>query len=140
MVLNIEGTGGTRVLYYGVVKCQLELPEIEGFQKDGLMLVIDDSPYGRKVPIQLGTLHIDIILKTAEQNPTMILGDSWVRAKLASSLKMGQACVEIESPEIDLNSLTGNVFSTQKITLQPFESQVISSMMKGSIRMASISK
>ena len=104
------------------------------------MLVIDDSPYGRKVPVQLGNLHIDMILTAAEQNPTMKLGDSWERSKLASSLKMGRACMEIESPEIDLNSLTGNVVSTQKVTLQPFESWIISGMMMESIRTASISK
>ena len=76
-VLNIEGTGGIRVPYYGIVECQLGLPELTGFQKDVLMLVIDDSPYGQRVPVQLGTLHIDMILKAAEQNPTVQLRDSW---------------------------------------------------------------
>ena len=104
------------------------------------MLVIDDSPYGQKVPVQLGTLHIDMILTTAKQNPTKKLGDSWERAKLASSLKMGRASAEVETQEIDLNLLTGNVINTQKVTLQPFESRVISRTMKGSIRTAGISK
>ena len=76
-ILNIEGTGGVRVPYYGIVECQLGLPEVEGFQKDVLMLVIDNSPYGKKVPVQLGTLHIDMILKAAKQSPTARLGDSW---------------------------------------------------------------
>ena len=76
-ILNIEGTGGACIPYYGIVECQLGLPEVEGFQKDFLMLVIDDSPYGRKVPVQLGTLHIDMILTAVEQNPTTKLGDSW---------------------------------------------------------------
>ena len=76
-ILNIEGTGGVRVPYYGIVECQLGLPEVKGFQKDVLMLVIDDSPYRKKVPVQLGTLHIDMILKAAEQSPTARLGDSW---------------------------------------------------------------
>ena len=76
-ILNIEGTAGVRVRYYGIVKCQLGLPEVEGFQKDVLMLVINDSPYGKKVHVQLGTLHINIILKAAEQIPTARLGDSW---------------------------------------------------------------
>ena len=62
--------------YYSIVECQLGLPELTGFQKDVLMLVIDDSPYGKRVPVQLGTLHIDMILKVAEQNPTVGLGDS----------------------------------------------------------------
>ena len=121
-ILNIEGKRGIRVPYYSIVECQLGLPELEGFQKDVLMLVIDDSPYGKRVPIQLETLHIDMILKAAEQNPTVQLGDSWERAKLASSLKMGRACAEIQPDEIDLNQLTGSIVNTQKVTLQPFES------------------
>ena len=139
-ILNIEGTGGVRVPYYGIVECQLGLPEVEGFQKDVLMLVIDDSPYGKKVPVQLGTLHIDMILKAAKQSPTAQLGDSWERAKLATSLKMGRACAEIELNEIDLSQLTGNIINTQKVLLQPFESRVISRTMKGPIRAAGISK
>ena len=53
---------------------------------------------------------------------------------------MGQACAEIESNEIDLSQLTGNIINTQKILLQPFESRVISRMMKGPIQAAGISK
>ena len=139
-VLNIEGTGGIRVPYYGIVECRLGLPELTGFQKDVLMLVIDDSPYGKRVPVQLGTLHIDMILKAAEQNPTVQLGDSWERAKLTSSLKMGRACVEIQPDEVDLNQLIGSVVNTQKVMLQPFESRVISGTTKGPIRTAGISK
>ena len=139
-ILNIEGTGGggVRVLYYGIVECQLGLPEVKGFQKDVLMVVIDD--YGKKVPVQLGTLHIDMILKAAEQNPTARLGDSWEQTKLATSLKMGRACAEIEPNEIDLSQLTGNIINTQKVMLQPFESRVISRTMKGPIQAAGISK
>ena len=76
-ILNIERTGGVRVPYYGIVEFRLGLPEVEGFQKDVLLLVIDDSLYGKKVPVQLGTLHIDMILKAAEESPTARLGDSW---------------------------------------------------------------
>ena len=42
-ILNIEGTRGVRVPYYGIVECKLGLPEVKGFQKDVLMLVIDNS-------------------------------------------------------------------------------------------------
>ena len=72
-----RGDWGDKSAYYGIVECQLGLPELTGFQKDVLMLVIDDSPYGKRVPVQLGTLHIDMILKATEQNPTLQLRDSW---------------------------------------------------------------
>ena len=45
-MLNIEGTGGGKVPYHGYVECRLNLPQIEKFDHDVLMLVIDDSQYG----------------------------------------------------------------------------------------------
>ena len=62
-----------------------------------------------------------MILKAAAQNPSVKLGDSWERAKLASPLKMGQAYAKIDQVEVDINQLVGNVTNTQKITLQLFE-------------------
>ena len=45
-VLDIEGTGGGKVPYHGYVECRLNLPQVEKFDHDVLMLVIDDSQYG----------------------------------------------------------------------------------------------
>ena len=55
-ILDIEGTGGGTVPHYGYVECRLKLPQIEKFDVD-VMLIIDDSNYGMRVPVQLGTLH-----------------------------------------------------------------------------------
>ena len=41
------------------VEVYLDLPQIAGFHEDILMLVIDDSPYTKKVPVAIGTLLID---------------------------------------------------------------------------------
>ena len=64
-MLDIEGTGGGKVPYHGYVECRLNLPHIEKFDHDVLMLVIDDSQYGARVPIQIGTLHIDMAIDLA---------------------------------------------------------------------------
>ena len=57
-ILDIEGTGGGVVPYHRYVECHLHLPQIKKFDVDVLMLVIDDSAYGMRVPIQIGTLHM----------------------------------------------------------------------------------
>ena len=57
-MLDIEGTGGGKVPYHGYVECRLNLPQIEKIAHDVLMLEIDDSLYGARAPIQIGTLHI----------------------------------------------------------------------------------
>ena len=74
------------------------------------------------------------------QGHNIKLGGSWERTKLASSLKMGWACIEVKPHEVNLNQLTGNVPNTQKVMLQPFESRVVSRTMRGPIRSARISK
>ena len=56
-ILDIEGMGGGAVPYHGYVECRLQLPQIKKFNVDVLMLVIDDSAYGMRVPIQIGTLQ-----------------------------------------------------------------------------------
>ena len=58
-ILNIEGTGGNRVPYYGVVEAKMKIPGISEFDEYCAFLVIPESPYSKRVPLQIGTLHID---------------------------------------------------------------------------------
>ena len=64
-MLNIEGMGGGKVPYHGYVECRLNLSQIEKIDHNVLMVVIDDSQYGARVPIQIGTLHIDMAIDLA---------------------------------------------------------------------------
>ena len=61
-IVKIEGTGKGKVLYMGYVEVHLDLPQIATFHEDVLMLVIDDSPYTKRVPVAIGTLHTDSTL------------------------------------------------------------------------------
>ena len=47
------------------MELNLDIPEVAKFKEDVLMLVVDDSPYGEKVPVAIGTLHIDMVLDLA---------------------------------------------------------------------------
>ena len=85
-ILDIEGTGGGSVPYHGYVECRLNLPQIEKFDQDVLMLVIDDSPYGARVPIQIGTIHIDIVISLATEEEYEKFKKKWERAQMASYL------------------------------------------------------
>ena len=58
-ILNIEVTGGGFVPYLGYVETCLQIPRIRKLDEDVLMLVLENSPYGDRVPIQIGTWHID---------------------------------------------------------------------------------
>ena len=100
-ILDIEGTGGGTVRYYGYVECHLKLPQIEKFDVDVLMLIIDDSAYGMRVPVQLGTLHIDMALDLATEAEMKKLSCRWERAKMATALCMNSMVVDENSFKLD---------------------------------------
>ena len=85
-ILDIEGMGGGKVPYHGYVECRLNLPQIEKFDQDVLMLVIDDSPYGARVPIQIGTVHIDMAISLATEEEHMKFKKKWEHSEMASYL------------------------------------------------------
>ena len=61
-LLELEPTGGGTVPHDGYVKVRLKIPNVRAFDLDVLMLVIPESQYARKVPVTLGTIHIDEII------------------------------------------------------------------------------
>ena len=57
-LIEAEVSGGGVVPYIGHVEARLSIPGIKAMDKDLLFMVSNDSPYMKRVPIQLGTLHI----------------------------------------------------------------------------------
>ena len=60
----------------GYVEVNLKIQEITEFNEDVLMLVIEDSPYTQRVPIQLGTLHINKALDLVSETELINLSNS----------------------------------------------------------------
>ena len=138
-ILDIEPTSGGQVPYHGYVECKLKIPQIKKFDLDVLMLVIDDSPYAMRVPIQIGTLHIDMALDLATEEERKKLNHQWKRAELASSLRMKSANANVEDSAdfknvFDLDNVTGLVQITKDLQLQPFENVTISGLLKGPVK------
>ena len=138
-ILDIEPTGGGQVPYHGYVECKLKIPQIKKFDIDVLMLVIDDSPYAMRVPIQIGTLHIDMALDLATEEERKKLNRQWKRAELASSLHMKSTNANVEDSAesknvFDLDNITSSVQITKDLLLQPFENVTISGLLKGPVK------
>ena len=133
-VLDIEAKGGGKVPYHGYVECRLNLPQVEKFDHDVLMLVIDDSQYGAKVPIQIGTLHIDMAIDLATDEEWMKFKRKWERAEMATHLRMASMQTDSSKPVIDLDENTGNVHLTHNLSLGPFETATISGLLKGPVK------
>ena len=63
-LLDIEGGGGIAIPYIGYVEVNLQIPESKNYNEDALMMVMNDSRYGKKkVPFAIGTIHIHTALK-----------------------------------------------------------------------------
>ena len=60
----------------------LKVQEVAKFNKQVLFLVIADSEYGNRVPVQLGTLHIDMLLNSATAKELASLGKTWERGQV----------------------------------------------------------
>ena len=133
-MLEIEGTGGGKVPYHGYVECRLNLPQIEKFDHDVLMLVIDDSQYGNRVPIQIGTLHIDMAIDLATEEEQIKFKRKWEHAEMASYLWMAGMQMNSKEPVIDLDEINGTVHLTHNLSLGPFESATISGLLKGPVK------
>ena len=137
-ILDIEVTGGGTCPYYGYVECRLQLPQIKKFNVDVLMLVIDDSAYGVRVPVQIGTLHIDMALDLATEAEMKKLTRRWERAKMATALRMNSMVVDEDSFKLD--EINGSVHTTQKLTLGPFENATVTGILKGPVKSSAYHK
>ena len=114
-LLNIEGTGGGCVPYKGYVEVLLEVPEVPEFQEYILMLVVKDSEYGNRVLLQLGTLHIDMILERANSKQLDKLRRPYERSSVGRPTT--------SKPAIDLNTVKGPITLSKSITLEARETQ-----------------
>ena len=55
---------------------------VKDLEEPCLFVVVNDSEYGKRVPIQIGTLHIDLVLEKATKHELATLGKTWERGKL----------------------------------------------------------
>ena len=117
-ILDIEGTGGIKVKYQGYVEVLFGIEGVEGLNEPCLFVVVNDSEYGKRVPVQVGTLHIDLVLERATKHELATLGKAWERGKLYRP-KSGKR-------EFSLEQVEGTVKTAEAITIQPGETKKIS--------------
>ena len=97
------------------------------------MLVIEDSEYGDRVPIQLGTLHIDMILEQATPEQLAQLG----KAQLGKAYKRGEVGRPIQSKGVmELWKVSGPIKLMKNVTLEAGETMKVNglSQLKGNVK------
>ena len=112
--------GRGKIPYHWYTGVTMEIPEIKGFKEDVLMMVIDDDEYGKRIPIQLGTLYIDQIITQATPEEFASLEKVWDRAHISSYLG-GRAVRLQEGTDFTMDQVKGNIKLTKDVVIQPFE-------------------
>ena len=87
--------------------------------QNSLFMVVKDTNYTDRVPVQLGTLHIDEALALVTRKEYRNLLVAWARANFPQQLVLKSA--QIKESEFDLETIQGKVKLTKSVTLAPFE-------------------
>ena len=117
-ILPIEGAAGVEIPYLGYVEAFLEIPEVSAFKEDCLLLVMPDHEYGERVPITVGTLHIDLIIERATLEELEKITIAWGRGQMFRKLQTRQA--QLMNAE-KLSTIEGVVKLTQNVKLKAGE-------------------
>ena len=119
-LLDIEGGGGIAIPYIGYVEVNLQIPEIKNYNEDALLMVMNDSKYGHKVPFAIGTTHIHAALKVMTEEEWDNITFPWQSVALP-------ACTSKASGmgDFSLNSMRGDVKVHKTTILPPFSTTFI---------------
>ena len=87
--------------------------------RDSLFMVVKDTEYTNRVPVQLGMLHINEALASVTMEEYGKLPIAWARANFPP--KPISKLATISGPEFDLDTIKGHVKITKAITISPFQ-------------------
>ena len=119
-LILMEGAGGIEVPYIGYIEACLKIPEVSAIKEDCLFLVVPDHRYGYRVPVTVGTLHIDMIIEKATPDELDRISIAWGRGQLFHKIQARQ--VQIGSQK-ELEKIKGDVKLTKTIKLKPNETR-----------------
>ena len=120
--LQLRGWGGVEVGYLGYTECTLEIPKVKGFKQDVLLLVVNNSEYEVRVPILLGTLHINMILEEGTLEEIKNLPAAWKRGSVGSMVLTKEA--QLDQGQEILN-LTAKVRLSKNLTIPGLQVQKV---------------
>ena len=118
-LLDVEGSAGLDIPYLGYTELRLNIPEIVKFDHDVLMMVYPDSKYSHRVPVVIGTLHIDEALDLATYNKLASLGRGWKRGIVGHRIIAKQLSLKGPVSELMIHNIAGNLKLTKAITMAP---------------------
>ena len=87
--------------------------------QNSLFMVVKDTNYTNRIPVQLGTLHINeaLVVATKEEHGNLLV--AWARTNFPPRPISKQT--QVQEPEFNLNLIRGQVKITRPVTISPFE-------------------
>ena len=118
-LLDLEPTGGGQVPYDGYVEVRLQIPNVQAFNLDVLMLVIPESEYSKSVPVTIGTIHIDEIINLITDEELKLANRKWQRGII--SRKVAVKSLQLKENKDILDKVTGDVKLTRNVQIPPMD-------------------
>ena len=104
----------------------MRVPNVRAFDLDMLMSVIPESEYSRRVPITIGTIHIDEIIDLITEEELKLASCQWQRWIISRKVVMKQMQMK-ENRDI-LIQVKGEVKLTRKVVIPPLDTISVSGL------------
>ena len=122
--------GGFTLPYLEYIEVSLKTPQFPEYEEKILMLVIPDSKYTHRVPVQIGTRVIAWSMKcVVQENPPQVVetcGSVYTSTVMAQKASVDRGLQET----FDLEAVKGPIMTTKEVVLGPFETHQISGASK----------
>ena len=112
--------------YDGYVELHMRVPNVPAFDLDVLMLVIPESEYSRRVPIMIGTIHINEITDLITDEELKTASCQW-QCRIISCKVVVKEMQLKENKDI-LDQVKGEVKLTQKVVIPPLDTISVSGL------------
>ena len=119
-LLCLEETGGISKPYKGYIGANLVISGFYLCNEDMLFFEVLDHKHGKQVPVQLGTLVIDLLVVTMITEELQQAGDLWKQAHLSTVLSKRNPAETPNIPKYDLKGVKGKNRTLQKVVILPF--------------------
>ena len=103
----------------GYVEARLSIPGIKGMNPNSLFMVVKETNYTYRVPVQLETLPINEALAVVTKEEYGNLSVAWERANFPPRPVVKST--QVQEPEFDLSLIKGQVRITKAVSIPPFE-------------------
>ena len=123
-LFDLEPTGGGQVPYDSYDEVRLQIPNVQVFDLDVLMLVIPESEYSKSIPITIGTIHIDEIINLITDKELKPTNRKWQRGLI--SRKVAVESLQLKENKDVLEKVMGDVKLTRNVQVPPMETISVS--------------